>query len=209
MAEGFPHVAPAANSKRPKRGPQLVARAPSALADLSAGAERIQKRKHPVSRNFLRALLRLSDFLAAAFIAWFVLDLSGHSLLHSSVSVVIPFVALPVSVRLGLKASESYSLSYARPVTEHMIRAAIGAGYGLASLCVLTALFYGETQTRWVIGASYLRSRAAARPFASEPLGEGGEPTTRLGEVVPAALDLEQTLAGRYLQLVAHQPVPF
>ena len=156
MAEGFPHVAPAANSKRPKRGPQLVARAPSALADLSAGAERIQKRKHPVSRNFLRALLRLSDFLAAAFIAWFVLDLSGHSLLHSSVSVVIPFVALPVSVRLGLKASESYSLSYARPVTEHMIRAAIGAGYGLASLCVLTALFYGETQTRWVIGASYL-----------------------------------------------------
>ncbi len=156
MAEGLSRLAEAANSNRPDEAAHLVSTASTSPADLSAGAQRIQQRHHPINRDLLRAALKIVDFAGAAFIAWFTLYLTGHSLLYSPVNLVLPFAVMPFAVRWGLKASQAYALSYARPVTEHMIRAAIGAGYGLAALCLVTALLYGEEHTRWVMGAAYL-----------------------------------------------------
>ncbi len=156
MAEGFSSLAKPANSNTPPEAAHLVSTAINSPADLSAGAQRIHHRNHPINRGLLRATLKSIDIAAAILVAWFTLSLTGNSVLHSSVSLVLPFALIPAAVRWGLKASESYALSYARPVTEHMIRSCIGAGYGLAALCALTAIFYDSTQTRWVMGASYL-----------------------------------------------------
>ena len=126
------------------------------VVDLSAGEARIIQRSHAINRKFLNELCKIADLVLISCVSWFTLTIAGFSVLHSSVAAVLPFAFLPLVLHWGLKGSEAYTLSYARPVTEHMIRVCIGAGLPLAALTFMTALLYSGDHTRWVMGACYL-----------------------------------------------------
>ena len=133
--------------------PQLTHSAP---ADLSEGEKRIRARNRWINAPFVKEVLKIADIALTALVAWFVVNLSGHSVLHSSVFDIAPFAMLPLVVFWGMKASDCYRFSYARPVTEHMIRVCIGVGFPLAGLVLATAMLYSAEHTRWLMGAAYM-----------------------------------------------------
>lgn len=125
-------------------------------SSLAEGALRIRTHPAGLNREMLGAVLKFADFVAGSFFAWCVLTLAGGSLLHSSLSQILPFIALPFAVYWGLKASDAQRLAYARPVAEYMLRVCLGAGFALTAVVLLVALLYPPEQTRWALGAAYL-----------------------------------------------------
>ncbi|WP_233356189.1 exopolysaccharide biosynthesis polyprenyl glycosylphosphotransferase [Henriciella aquimarina] len=146
----------AANSNTPPGATEAHLPERSRAINLARGAERILLRRHAINRPLLREVLKAADIVMTALVAWLALHVSGFSLLNSSVAEIAPFALVPLCVSWGLRHADAYRYSYTRPVTEQMLRAALGAGLPLAGLVALTAMLYSGTHTRWVMGAAYL-----------------------------------------------------
>ncbi len=157
MADGLPNLGVPANSNLPGQSagnPPETAHPHS--VDLSAGANRIRMRNSAVNRPLIREILKMGDILVAALVSWLSLTVSGFHLLNSTVAEVFPFVMIPIAIAWGLRTSDGYRFSYARPVTEHMMRICAGTGLPLAGLVIATSMAYSGEHTRWVLGAAYL-----------------------------------------------------
>ena len=105
-------------------------------ASLSDAAERIRPRNRTINRPIMREALKLADIAIAAIVSFLFLNAGGYSLLQSSVAAVLPFVFIPVVMSWGLRRADAYNLSFARPVSQMLLRSSIGSGLALAGLVV-------------------------------------------------------------------------
>lgn len=159
MADGLSNLGVPANSNTPEPSSRIEKPVQGHRVNpvnLSAGADRIHVRRHAVNRPLIRELLKAGDILVASLISWLALTVSGFHLLDSTVAEVFPFVMVPLAIAWGLRTSDAYRFSYARPVSQHMMRICAGTGLPLAALVAVTALVYDAQHTRWVLGAAYL-----------------------------------------------------
>ncbi|MGB3627396.1 MAG: exopolysaccharide biosynthesis polyprenyl glycosylphosphotransferase [Henriciella sp.] len=155
MADGLSHLGIAATAEDPESfGPADPS--PLAKSDLSEGEVRIHQTNPILNRPALRFVMKTADIAAAFLMTSIALYTSSLHWLDSAVGVVLPFALIPVVINLGLRNTDTYRLAYSRPVIDHMIRTALGAGLPLTALVVLVALFHHFGLWRTVLGAAYL-----------------------------------------------------
>ena len=144
----------------PQDTEEITVRSPAsgieARASLSEAARRIRPRNKTLNRPVMREIMKAMDVIPAAFVALIALKAGGYELLASPVSAVLPFALIPLVLGWGLRNADAYSLSYARPVTQMLLRSCLGAGFPVAGLVILTSFFYSPEHTRIVMGAAFL-----------------------------------------------------
>ena len=123
---------------------------------LDEGARRIRPRRTAVNRPLLREAMKLADLVVAAIIAWVGLVSAGFDLFASPVSTVLPYMMIPMIVGWSLRTADAYGLSYAKPVTQQMLRSSLAIGLALLALVVTVMLIYPSVISRSILGTACL-----------------------------------------------------
>jgi len=157
MADGLQQMGIPAT---PERADDLVGAVPTPVltsrASLSDAAERIRPRNRTINRPVMREAMKLADIAIAAIVSFLFLNVGGYSLLQSSVAAILPFICIPVVMSWGLRRADAYNLSFARPVSQMLLRSSVGSGAALAGLVFLVSLLYPARHTSIVLGAACL-----------------------------------------------------
>lgn len=155
MADGVSQLRIPSSSTDPRRSDAALR--PAAVEhDLSEGETRIRQTSRFLNRAAMSITMKAADLAVAFLMASAAIYVSALHWLNSPVIDILPFAAIPLAVNLGLRNMDTYRLAYSRPVTDHMIRVAIGAGLPLAALVLVASLFHEHGHWRVVLGAAYL-----------------------------------------------------
>ena len=109
---------------------------------VNTGAARLPARSVPLTASGFRTLLKWTDIVLACALSWYVLALSGQTLLASSVYQILPFALIPVVLSLGMRAASAYEFGLNKGVLGHLLSSANGAGWPLAVLGIATYWLY-------------------------------------------------------------------
>ena len=153
MADGLNNLhsqepRPVLIEERSGNTPGIASSNPPSLSDAQ-----LPKRRFQLSETLLSRISRSVDFLLACLVSTYFLDLSGRTILSSTVFEILPYFAIPFVTSWGLKTANSYEFGFRQSAMTHMIRTANGAGLPLALLGVITYLVYQDNGASWAIQA--------------------------------------------------------
>lgn len=131
-------VGPASHSP-----PQDLTRVP-VHEGANIGSARLPRRRIGLSATGFRALLKWIDLVVAVGFSWYFLTLSGGHILSSTVYQILPFALIPLTMAWGLRLASAYEFSLNKPIFDHLLATANGAGLSLAALGLALFAIYPQ-----------------------------------------------------------------